>query len=398
MTRLAIVVSHPIQYYVPLYRRLAVRDDLDLKVFFTWHSADEPTPDRGFQRTFKWDIPLTEGYDWERVANTAADPGPHHFLGLRNPDLVARVLEWRPDAIHLTGYAGLSHLIALRAFRARAIPVLFRGDSHLLDASAHGPRWWLKRWLLTRVFSWPAAFLCVGTANRTYYEAFGVDRGRLFACPHSIEVARFADAALDAEAQARDWRTELGIPAEGKVLLFAGKFEAKKRPVALMAAVREHAPPGMVLVMVGDGEHGDEVRRIATGDPERFRVLPFQNQSRMPVVYRLGDLFVLPSAFGETWGLGVNEALACGRPALISSRVGCGADVIDDTCGRIFASEDWTDFGRALNELMRDPFLLTAMRSAATARARAFDIPVTETATMACLNRTLGREESAPQA
>ena len=33
--RLAIIVSHPIQYYVPLYKRLARRDDLIVKVFFT---------------------------------------------------------------------------------------------------------------------------------------------------------------------------------------------------------------------------------------------------------------------------------------------------------------------------------------------------------------------------
>src|SRR4029077_18860912 len=35
--RLALVVSHPIQYFVPLYRRLARRSDMILKVFFTWH-------------------------------------------------------------------------------------------------------------------------------------------------------------------------------------------------------------------------------------------------------------------------------------------------------------------------------------------------------------------------
>jgi hypothetical protein len=40
--RLAIVVSHPIQYCVPLYRSLAKRDDLELKIFFTWHDAAGP--------------------------------------------------------------------------------------------------------------------------------------------------------------------------------------------------------------------------------------------------------------------------------------------------------------------------------------------------------------------
>ncbi len=42
--------------------------------------------------------------------------------------------------------------------------------------------------------------------------------------------------------------------------------------------------------------------------------LDFQNQQKMPLVYRLCDIFVLPSMGpGETWGLAVNEAMACKR-------------------------------------------------------------------------------------
>ena len=61
------------------------------------------------------------------------------------------------------------------------------------------------------------------------------------------------------------------------VLLFAGKFEDKKRPVALMRAVSELNDPRLVLVLVGDGVLGDEVRRLATGSPDQFRVLIFES-------------------------------------------------------------------------------------------------------------------------
>ena len=54
--RLAIIVSHPIQYYVPLYKRLAHRDDLIIKVFFTWHMGGSPMEDRGFKQSVAWDI------------------------------------------------------------------------------------------------------------------------------------------------------------------------------------------------------------------------------------------------------------------------------------------------------------------------------------------------------
>src|SRR3954453_23778477 len=137
-TRLAIIVSHPIQYYAPLYQRLAQRENMALKVFFTWHAAQNPIDDIEFGIPVAWDIPLTEGYDCELVPNVSSDPGTHHFGGLNNPTLVDDVSAWRPDVVHVPGWAWRSHLLAIRAFYKRGIPVLFRGDSHLLGRARKG--------------------------------------------------------------------------------------------------------------------------------------------------------------------------------------------------------------------------------------------------------------------
>jgi len=385
--RLAFVASHPIQYVAPLYQRLARRDDLAIKVFFTWHAAERPVVDRGFERSVAWDIRLTQDYEFEAVANVSADPGTHHFFGLRNPALVGRVAAWRPDAVVVNGWAWCSHLQALHAFRRRGIRTFFRGDSHVLDGPTPGARGLVKRSLLRRVFSWPCGFLVVGSANRAYYEHFGVEDARLFPCPHSIDVGRFAEPAAALERQAAEWRAQLGILPGQTVVLFAGKFEHKKRPVELMQTVRQLGNPDIVMVLVGGGELQDEIDAIATADPARFRVIPFQNQSRMPVVYRLGDLFVLPSSHGETWGLAVNEALACGRPVLVSDRVGCAADVVEPGCGRIFPANDLDALGKAIDEMVTPPDRLMTMRGGAAARARAFGITATETTLVEALER-----------
>lgn len=385
--RLAFIVSHPIQYFVPLYQRLARRDDAAIKVFFTWHAGEKPVRDSGFGIPVAWDIPLTAGYEFELVPNSASDPGTHHFLGLRNPTLVPRVTAWRPDIVVIHGWAWLSHLQALHAFHKRKIHSLFRGDSHLLDAKLSGPRWWAKRAVLRRVFSWPEGFLVVGSANRAYYKTFEVPEDRLYPCPHSIEVARFAEPAAAYEAAAAQWRQELEILQDQPVLLFAGKFERKKRPLALMRAVQRLNNPRAVLVMVGGGELQTEIDAIAARDPGRFRVLPFQNQTRMPTVYRLGDVFILPSEYNETWGLAINEALSCGRPVVVSNRVGCAADVVDPKCGRVFPWNDLSMMTKLLEEIIGDPQRLMQMRRAATERAWLFDIAVTGEALMEAVSR-----------
>lgn len=383
------VVSHPIQYYTPLYQRLAARADMDLRVFFTWHAGQVAVEDRGFRTPVAWDIPLTSGYDYELVPNCAKEPGTHRFFGLRNPTLVERIDAWRPDAVHVTGWAWHSHLVAMRAFARRGVPVLFRGDSHLLDSAGAGWRWWAKRAFLRRVYRLPAAFLVVGEANRRYYEAFGVEPGRLCSCPHSIDVGRFSEPAEQLELEAAEWRGKLGIDPAARVLLFAGKFERKKQPRMLMEAFLELAVPGSVLVLVGGGELEGEVQALAAAHPERFRVLPFQNQSRMPVVYRLGNLFILPSAFGETWGLAVNEALASGRPAIVSDRVGCALDLAASHGVRVFPWADRSAMMQTVNGLMADEAELAAAGRRTREAAPAFDVQRTEETLVDCLRRVV---------
>src|SRR4030095_12758350 len=127
--------------------------------------------------------------------------------------------------------------------------------------------------------------------------------------------------------------------------------------------------------MVGGGELENQVWGLAAENPAAFRVLPFQNQSRMPVVYRLGDIFTLPSLYDETWGLAANEAIASGRPVLLSNKVGCAPDVIEsDSDGYIFPAQDWGQFKVKLCELMPRRNNPAVLRS----RARRFNIDVTE--------------------
>jgi glycosyltransferase involved in cell wall biosynthesis len=130
---------------------------------------------------------------------------------------------------------------------------------------------------------------------------------------------------------------------------------------------------------------------VAAANPKLIHVLPFQNQSQMPVVYRLGDVFVLPSKSGETWCLAVNEALACGRPVLVSNRVGCAADVVDESCGRVFPWNDLLALEQPINEMSKGQDKLLEMRRAAAKQAWLFDISLTEAALMVAAREVLGQ-------
>ncbi|MEZ0216417.1 MAG: glycosyltransferase family 4 protein [Rariglobus sp.] len=345
--RLAIVLSHPVQYYSPWFRWLAGREGLHLRVFYLWNSGVTPTRDHQFKHTFAWDVDLLSGYDHEFVPNVARAPGSHHFGGLHNPSLRQRLRTWAPDAILLFGYAYRTHL---GLFLRPPAPLVFRGDSHLLGHPAPS---WLKRTALRWLYSRCAAVTYVGQANLGYFRAFGVPASKLHFAPHCVDGARFARTpAIDAEAHRL--RDELRVTGK-KIVLFAGKFLPEKQPLRLLEAFIEIAPADSALVFVGDGPQRLQLETLAATRPDlAIRFLPFANQSEMPVRYALADIFALPSiGLYETWGLAVNEAMHAGVPCLVSDRVGCQQDLVTEgETGWVFPAADPNGLRQALSRAL----------------------------------------------
>ncbi len=355
--RLAVVVSHPTQYYSPWFRYLAADPALTLRVFYLWNFGVTAQLDRQFGRTFKWDIDLLSGYDHEFVPNVSRDPGTHHFNGLHNPQLPARLRAWQPDAVLLFGYAYRSHL---RLLARPPAPVIFRGDSHLLG---HRQPSWLKRLALRWIYSRCAAVTYVGQANRDYFLTFGVPEKKLHFVPHSVDASRFVRTPAVVAAAAK-LRSTLGL-GEKKIILFAGKLLPAKQPGALLTAFQQLAPADAALVIVGDGPEREVLHQQAAARPDcAVHFLPFANQSEMPAHYALADLFVLPSrGLYETWGLAVNEAMHLGVPCLVSDRVGCQRDLVTDgETGWVFPAtapaQLQTALDRALQALRGDTTVL----------------------------------------
>ena len=338
--RLAVVLSHPTQYYSPWFRWLQARTGLTLRVFYLWDGGVTAQRDPGFQATFKWDVDLLGGYESEFVPNTAPRPGTDHFRGLRNPSLTTRLAAWRPDAVLLFGYAFTSHLRVIFWARRNGVPLIFRGDSHFLGRTAPGRG---RTFLLRLLYAQFAAVTYVGQANRDYFTTLGVSSQKLFFAPHAVDHGLFDPTRAEFLAAAQTLRARLGLASSTRVVLFAGKFVAAKQPRELLEAFLELNRPDTALVLVGDGPENAALQERARAAPAgRVFFLPFANQSEMPSRYLLADLFALPSrGLYETWGLAVNEAMHMGLPCLVSDRVGCQRDLVTDgDTGWVFRSDD----------------------------------------------------------
>jgi glycosyltransferase involved in cell wall biosynthesis len=363
--RLAVVLSHPTQYYSPWFRWLRTHTPLAFRVFYLWDFGVATRHDPQFQVNFAWDVDLLSGYDSEFVANRATLPGTEHFWGLRNPALLARLATWRPDAVLLFGYRYSTHLRVIAWCLRRRIPLIFRGDSHLLGQPQPSL---LKRILLRGLYRQFVAVTYVGAANRAYFEAFGVPADRLHFVPHAVNHEHFDPHNPAHQEAAQRLRTQLGLPAGHRVVLFAGKLVPAKQPLALLEAFLSAPRPGATLLFVGEGEEKPALQaRAAQVLAADVRFLPFANQSEMPARYLLADLFVLPSRGNyETWGLAVNEAMHLGVPCLVSDVVGCQRDLVTDgDTGWVFHAGDSVHLRAKLDEALGE-----LRRSGGTFRSR----------------------------
>lgn len=330
MINLLYVVSHPIQYQAPLLQRIAIHPNIRLTVLFL-HYADCAF-DPGFGRSVRWDIPLLDGYN-HAVLNFS-ELGDHLS---------------QADVVWLHGWHGIAMKRVLLAACRRGIPVLMRGENWLgAMPEAAGWRGASKRIYLRMIFSCCRAFLVIGSQNAAYYSRLGIPPERLFAMPYAVDNEFFGARATSESAN--QMRSSLGLPAERPIILFAGKLMRRKHPDTLLAAWRMAFPAQNrpLLVFVGDGEMSAELRHQA-GEDVYF--LGFRNQTELPALYAMADIFVL-AAEREAWGLAINEAMACGTAVIASTECGAAYDLLDDNCGVMVEPGNVTGLADALQHIL----------------------------------------------
>jgi len=341
LKKLAIITTHPIQYNAPFFKQLAQNNFLTIKVFYTWgQSKSGIINDPDFNIKREWDIDLLEGYDYYFVENIATKPGSHHYFGMNNPTLCKSINAFKPDALLVYGWSFKSHLAVIRHFK-RKIPIIFRGDSTLIDESVGNLailKSFIRRIFLSWVYRHIDYALFVGKSNHDYFIQMGLKKQQLLYGPHAIDNQRFNSMSEEQQKALSKWKTDLGIDKGDFVFLFVGKMEPKKNPLLLLEAFKLISCPSAKLFFIGDGILLPIIQAAALID-SRIICLGFQNQTIMPLVYGLGNVLVLPSKGpNETWGLAMNEAMAAGLPVIASNKCGGAVDLVTSHTGLIFES------------------------------------------------------------
>jgi len=394
---LAILTTHPIQYQVPLWQRLAADGRVPFEVWYLSEHASRLSRDVEFGREFAWDIDMLKGYRY-RFLKTPAGATPKTFWRSRITESLPNLFrETKTKVLWINGWQVAAYWQAVWAAHRAGVQVWMRGESNslreqpiqrseprkrLMSHAVNG-RQMAKRVLLGQLFKRVDQFLCIGTANRELYRSYGIPESKLHMAMYAVDNERFAAQAAALRGQRSVVRSQWSIPEDAYCVLFCGKFIPKKHPMDVVKAAQlllaSHPELKIHLLFAGSGELGGELRAachvvcdaerrkttddgLQTTDTDNRELITdnaksrasftgFLNQTEVSQAYVAADRLVLPSDYNETWGLVVNEAMASGLPCIISDRCGCAPD-LGNACGNaVFSFGNTSDLAKEIVEL-----------------------------------------------
>ena len=320
-SKLAVIASHPIQHFVPVYRRLAEQYNIEIKVFFIAENGVTNSVDKGFGVSFSWDIPLLEGYQHKFV-----NPGNiiinFSFNEIDCTDIHQHLEEFAADAVWLNGYwSRVNWRIIMRQNNYRTI--IYGSDSNLLDIRNRTTRF-IKQIIVRFFLSRCDAFIAVSEQNTRYLRHHGVSEKQIEQACYPIDMRTLLAQRTQLTPDDRQAiRNKYGVSNDAFLIIFSGKLVAYKNPIDLVKALNVVQQKEIVVMFMGDGEQRDKLQSTSKqyGLKQQVVITGFINQSEIAKHMYASDVLALPSG-KEPFGAVISEALPFGLPIIASSQVG----------------------------------------------------------------------------
>ncbi len=350
--KVGIFLSHPIQYFSPIWRCLDKDPSLDLTVFYLSDSSIRGGYDPGFGRAVKWDLPLLEGYK-SVFLNRNAEPSKR--WSLHSGDIFSRLQNGKFQCVVILGYSRPFEWQVLRAAEKLDIGVVMRGE--FAPSERTNPlKKAFRSALLKIIYKRVDSFAVIGKQASQHLKDHGVTPDRMFSSPYGVDSSLFGRRA---RSEFLSLRKKFDLHTKDRIVLFSGKLIPRKRPDTVIKAIAHLKDmPQVKTLLVGDGKLMDSLKKLADKiAPQKVIFAGFVNQTQLNGYFGLADALVLPSEY-ETWGLVINEAMHHGLPVFSSDKVGCAPNlVLPGVTGEIFPVGDSKTLAEELKRMWTVPGL-----------------------------------------
>ena len=347
--RLVMVTEIISPYRTPLFNMLAQHPDVDLHVIF----LGETDPNLRQWQVYKQEI----RFSFQVLPSWRKRIG--RYNALLNSGIEKALDQAVPEAIVCGGYSYVASWQALRWAGIHHVPFLLWSESNVQDSRrSHALTEFLKKRFLDRC----SGFVVPGHSAWEYMRANGAKENSIFIALNAVDNELFARAAGNARRKEAALRTELDLP--NRYFLFVGRLVREKGVFELLrayASLSQSLRQQVGLVFVGDGDARSLLEKEAASVTGTIRFVGFAQREQLGSYYGLADALVLPT-YTDTWGMVVNEAMACGLPVIVSRAAGCAADLIRENWnGLLVAPKDVRGLESAMRLLAEQTELRTTM-------------------------------------
>lgn len=281
--------------------------------------------------------------------------------------------QYRPDVLNLTGYYDPATWLLILCSKLLGIKVVMSNES---TASDQRRNVWKER-LKHIIVKSCDAFFCFGSRASAYMQALGANpKDILVKNAAVVDNDSIRNKYLAALPNRAKELTALSAPT--KNFIFVGRLVEVKNLFKCLEAFGLAVKPLSTeqrwgFLLIGEGELR-EVLEVYTQDKHipNVHFLGGKSSEQIPAALTLGDVLVLSST-SETWGLVVNEAMACGLPVLVSERCGCATDlVVNSENGFVFDPENVDELATLMTQFMANTYDLTTFGHRSTQLVQRF--------------------------
>jgi glycosyltransferase involved in cell wall biosynthesis len=348
--RVALLTEIISPYRIPVFNALARMKGIELHVIF----LAETDPTQRHWLVYKDEIE----FSYEVLPAWRRRWGRWHILV--NRGMWAALERFRPDSILCGGYNYPAFWQALTWAKLHRVHFAAWIESTSRDQRNPSA---LAEFVKRRFIRNCSAFAVPGKSAFEYVMSMGVPAERIHTAPNAVDNRRFADLARSVREREGQCRTELGLPP--RYFVYAGRVTREKGVFQLLEAYTRLDPElrsQVGLVLVGEETARNELMQNSAKVYPGTVVFPgFAQRDQLAAFYALAEVLVFPT-LSDTWGLVVNEAMACGLPIIASDVAGCVADLVQDgENGYVIPVANVGKLAEAMAAFARDPQLASRM-------------------------------------
>ncbi len=319
-TRIALVVSHPIQHFCPQYVSFAKNEHIEFKVFFGSKLGLEKYIDENFKQEISWGNLNVDKFNHEFLNGDAILRSDKHIDA---PALNNAFQDFKPDLVISYGYFQKLQRRASKWAQKNNIPVAYISDSEFRNNKKSWKET-IRYYFLRNYFSKISYFLTVGDANEMFYSKHGVNQSKFLRMHFPIDVKAYAAAWLQKDMLRKEIREKYQIPGNATVLSVVGKLVSWKNQDHIIDAVKKLEDTGVILhlLIVGSGEMMEQwVDKAAILKASKVYFTGFVDIQQLPAYYAATDIYVHPASL-EPHSIAISEAIYMGCPVLLSDHCG----------------------------------------------------------------------------